>query len=135
MLLFNQQTRDATALARALHDTLATALGAEKPFTHAVFCSNVTFKDAGYKPDLVSVNANAEDVHELRVQKGLAEAWKGIDEETEVTVLRTIEEAVNLVREISAGGDEEVMVLVTGSLHLVGGFLEVLETGGQKVGA
>jgi folylpolyglutamate synthase len=135
VLLFNQQTRDATALARALHDTLATALGAEKPFTHAVFCSNVTFKDAGYKPDLVSVNANAEDVHELRVQKGLAEAWKGIDEETEVTVLRTIEEAVNLVREISAGGDEEVMVLVTGSLHLVGGFLEVLETGGQKVGA
>jgi folylpolyglutamate synthase len=133
VLLFNQQTRDANALAKALHDTLASALGEEKPFTHAVFCSNITFKDVGYKADLVSVNANSDDVDELRVQKGLAETWKSIDDDTKVTVLRTIEEAVEFARDIN-GAEHEVMVLVTGSLHLVGGFLEVLESKIERSG-
>ncbi|KAK3069481.1 hypothetical protein LTS18_000318, partial [Coniosporium uncinatum] len=61
ILLFNQQTRDAAALAKALHTTLAAALGDEKPFTHVAFSTNVTFADAGYKPDLVSVNTNADE--------------------------------------------------------------------------
>jgi folylpolyglutamate synthase len=49
--------------------------------------------------------------------------------------LRTIEEAVGTARSVAhawakdAGADAEVMVLVTGSLHLVGGAIEVLETG------
>ncbi len=130
VLLFNQQTRDAGALAKALHKTLAEAILDSKPFTHAVFCSNLTFKEGGYKADLVSVNASSKDVEELSVQRGLADTWAEIDEETEVRVLRTIEEAVGWVRELARGGgngEGEVMVLVTGSVHLVGGFLEVLE--------
>ncbi|KAF1982571.1 putative tetrahydrofolylpolyglutamate synthase [Aulographum hederae CBS 113979] len=134
ILLFNQQTRDAGALARALHKTLATALGDEKPFTHAVFCSNVTFKDGGYKPDLVSMNTNKEDVDALAVQKGLARTWEQVDAETEVKVSKTIEEAVEWCREVAREGEEqgEVMVLITGSLHLVGGALEVLESGKKE---
>jgi folylpolyglutamate synthase len=134
VLIFNQQTRDSVALAQALYQTLAAALGSEKPFTHAIFCTNVTYKDAGYRPDLVSVNANATDVEKLSVQKTLAQTWQSIDPTTEVLVLGTIEEAVEFVRTLAekdSGQSQdrnEVKALVTGSLHLVGGFLDVIET-------
>ena len=140
ILVFNQQTRDSAGLARALHSTLktsATAEGNGTCFTHAVFCTNVTFKEAGYRPDLVSMNTNAEDVEALRVQNELARVWREVAPETEGVVVKgTIEEAVEYVREVareekekSKDADEiDVSVLVTGSLHLVGGLLEVLET-------
>jgi folylpolyglutamate synthase len=129
ILIFNQQTRDANALAHALYATLAAAFGDEKPFTHAIFCTNTTFKKTGFRPDLVSLNTNAQDLKELSVQKGLARAWREIDAETDVRVVDTIEEAVEIVREVARDG-EEVTALVTGSLHLVGGLLEVLESNG-----
>ena len=131
VLIFNQQTRQAGALAKVLHDTLAAAMGDEKPFTHAIFCTNKTFKDTGFRPDLIFVNTRADDVEELRVQKELASTWATIDPKTNVEVVRTIEEAVLIVQELAATlqGGEEVTALVTGSLHLVGGFLVVLETG------
>ncbi len=128
ILLFNQQTRDANALAKALHRTLAAALQEERPFTHAVFCTNVTFKEAGYRPDLMSMNTSATAVQGLEVQRGLAESWRSIDSDTKVEVRGSIEEAVGWCRDIARGEHEAVMVLVTGSVHLVGGFLEVLET-------
>ncbi|KAL9131504.1 MAG: hypothetical protein Q9217_000583 [Psora testacea] len=128
ILLFNQQKRDANALARALHETLAAALHNEKPFTHAVFCTNVTFKDTGFRLDLESMNTDARAIEDLEVQRALAETWKGIDSETKVEVKGSIEEAVEWCREVASHAREEAMVLVTGSVHLVGGFLEVLET-------
>lgn len=132
-LIFNQQTRDASSLARALFNTLSTALDDRHPFTHAIFCTNTTFKE-GFRPDLISVNTNASDVEALKVQNDLAKTWSMIDPSTRVQVVRTIEEAVALVRDFArvkknAEHDEgEVTALVTGSLHLVGGFLEVLES-------
>ncbi|KAL2038255.1 hypothetical protein N7G274_008904 [Stereocaulon virgatum] len=132
ILMFNQQVRDAKALAKALHDTLAATLQDERPFTHAVFCTNVTFKEAGYRPDLMSLNMSGTAIDGLEVQKGLAGTWTGIDEQTTVEVKGTIEEAVEWCRDVARDKDGEVMVFVTGSTHLVGGFLEVLETGGTK---
>lgn len=133
ILLFNQQTRDANALAKALHATLAKVLRDEQPFTHAVFCTNVTFKEEGYGPDLVSINTNSAAVANLEVQRGLAETWGGIDPKTVVEVKRSVEEAVAWCRGVAEAeqgdGMGEVMVLVTGSVHLVGGFLEVVESG------
>ncbi|KAF2405059.1 putative tetrahydrofolylpolyglutamate synthase [Trichodelitschia bisporula] len=125
ILIFNQQTRDARALARGLHSTLAKAMGSDHPFSHVIFTTNVTYKDAGYSPDLTAGNANAQDVQALRVQKELAALWGELDPEAEVEVLGTIEEAVGRARGVA--GEEEAVVLVTGSLHLVGGALEVLE--------
>ncbi|PGH10351.1 folylpolyglutamate synthase [Blastomyces parvus] len=135
ILIFNQQTRDSVGLARALHDTLSLS-SANVTFTHAIFCTNVTFRQAGYRPDLVSINTDASDVEALRVQRALADAWKELSPSTEVLAKATIEEAVEVVREIAksreqasvAGGEAAVSALVTGSLHLVGGLLEVLET-------
>lgn len=130
-LIFNQQTRDAPALARRLHSTLATALKNAHPFRHAIFCPNVTYKDAGYKADLVSMNTNAEDISSLKVQKELAAAWDDIDANSTVHVVGTIEEAVARARDIAAVS-EKVDVLATGSLHLVGGLIDVLESEMEK---
>lgn len=126
VLIFNQQTRDASALAHRLHSTLAAALQDGKPFKHAIFCTNTTYKNSGYKPDLVSINTNKDDVGSLRVQRELAEVWDKIDSDASVSVLSTVEEAVAKARAVASEG-REVEVLVTGSLHLVGGCIEVLE--------
>lgn len=125
-MIFNQQNRDAPEkLAEALSSSLKTALSTSDVFTHAVFCTNVTFKEQGYKPDLMSVGAPSAAIAELTVQKGLAKAWKEQDENAVTEVRGTIEEAVEYAR----GLEGETQVLVTGSLHLVGGLLEVLDVG------
>ena len=100
----------------------------------------------------MSMNSGPGDAEELSVQKGLASAWTGFeaeaaqaklaggDRECDVLVERTVEEAVGRVREIVGLAEEEggigegevVRVLVTGSVHLVGAVLEVLETGGNS---
>ena len=135
ILLFNQQTRDAPALARALHETLAQSLKAQRPFSHVVFCTNVTSMNAGYRPDLASSNSDAKEVQEMNVQKALKTAWQEIDPETAVEVKGSIEEAVQWIRGVvkdqRRGEEEEVMALVTGSLHLVGGFLDILESSNE----
>lgn len=130
VLIFNQQTRDASSLAKRLHDVLAAALDDAHPFKHAIFCPNITYKDAGYKADLVSINTNKDDVSSLRVQQELAKTWDGIDAESQVHVVGTIEDAVMKAREVSDG--HGVQVLATGSLHLVGGLIEVLENEREK---
>jgi folylpolyglutamate synthase len=139
VLIFNQQTRDANTLAKALYSALQSGVtsGSTSPFTHVIFTTNQTFNE-GYRPDLVSINTNQQDVDTLAVQKALAHTWSDIDSSAEVHVLRTIEEAIEAARSVArahaehVGTDAEVMVLVTGSLHLVGGALEVLETGAKS---
>ncbi|PNS21792.1 hypothetical protein CAC42_390 [Sphaceloma murrayae] len=134
ILIFNQQSRDARSLALKLHSTLSSALGAEKPFTHAIFCTNTTYKDGGFKPDLTSINTNAKDVELLSVQNQLAGTWRETDPDCEVEVLKTVEEAVARAREVARKDEGEVKVLVTGSLHLVGGVVEVLESEREQEG-
>lgn len=140
ILLFNQQTRAGVPL---LEELLATV---KEGFTHAIFCSNVTFSSTGYKADLVSMNVNESSVEELTVQKELAAAWRDLVSaapgESQAYVVRTIEEAVAKCRAIAqewhARNDTtahpEVVpkALATGSLHLIGGLIEVLETQKQK---
>ena len=130
-LIFNQQIRDADALAKALHTTLIDALKVDDgvPFTHAVFCTNTSFRDSD-RPDLVSSNTNKSDMDDLRVQKQLAKTWATIDPSCKVEVVRTVEEAVAIVRKQADAGDD-VTALVTGSLHLVGSLLEVLDSSGS----
>jgi folylpolyglutamate synthase len=135
ILIFNQQTRDASALARALYTTLQSSLSTStSPFTHAIFTTNQTFNE-GFKPDLISMNTNKADVDTLAVQRALAATWSEIDPSAEVSVVKTIEETIAQSRKVAAlwkdvqeGDDSEVMVLITGSLHLVGGALDVLES-------
>ncbi|ETN38349.1 uncharacterized protein HMPREF1541_06384 [Cyphellophora europaea CBS 101466] len=137
-LIFNQQTRErsASSLALALHSTLSPLL----PTTHTsafdtvIFCTNTTYLTAGTTPDLMAVGANTTDVATLSVQNELAETWRGVDPEARVEVRRTIEESLEVVRRDDADEATRKVVLVTGSLHLVGGVLEVLEGSAPSVG-
>lgn len=61
----------------------------------------------------------------------LKDEWQSLDPNAEVLVMPTIEDAQKRVEEISKEKGE-VQTLVTGSFHLVGGFLSILE--GQDYG-
>ena len=143
-LIFNQQTRAPSPLALALHKTLTSIISssddetASSPFTHVIFTTNTTFTSSGFSPDLQFSNVNAADVEKLTVQNELADTWRKVDPAADVRVVRSIEEAVAFVRRAvrkdnrdAVGVEHESagVALVTGSLHLVGGLLEVLESG------
>ncbi|KAK6538668.1 Folylpolyglutamate synthetase [Orbilia ellipsospora] len=122
ILFFNQQTRDAEQLARDLNEILKAQFGGDK-FTHVYFTTNRTYSDHTYKPDLVSINVSSSAVDTLTVQKGLAKAWQETGSKAQVHVMETIQETVEAIKALEG----KSQVLVTGSLHLVGGFLEVVE--------
>jgi folylpolyglutamate synthase len=73
--------------------------------------------------DLMSIGSDNAAVTALTVQKALANAWHQVDQKAQTHVLKSIEEAIDVVHSLEG----DVRVLVTGSLHLVGGFLEALE--------
>ena len=118
MLIFNQQERDGAALVLALHMALERATGTRHIFSNAAFCTNAPYKTIDPNEDPI-----ADD---LRVQRTIADAWSEFEPDTEIEVYSSIEEAVENAREISKE-NEKLLVLVTGSLHLVGGFLKVLQ--------
>lgn len=71
-------------------------------------------------------NASTEAVKELTVQKRFAEVWADSDKTANIHLVSTIQEALELVQELS---EEQgtTDILVTGSIHLVGGVLALLE--------
>lgn len=71
----------------------------------------------------MSVGSDKDAVAALTVQKDLAKAWESVEPKAQSHVFGTVQEAVEFAR----GLEGDVHVLVTGSLHLVGGFLEVID--------
>jgi folylpolyglutamate synthase len=137
ILIFNQQTRDAEKLLKEVYKSFTEDRDLPVQFTHVIFCSNKTFKGSGYSTDLISVNTNSEAVDSLAVQKGLEKAWRvDIKGDGHVEVLGSIEEAIALARNIASEAGKHAPpnsrgaahVFITGSVHLVGGALEILET-------
>ncbi|KAI9512246.1 Mur ligase [Russula earlei] len=93
-------------------------------FDKVIFCTNVTYADGQFKGDLTAVSVDKGD---LKTQQGLADAWASLVPtfpKEHVHVLPSIEHAVSVTREEASNG-RPVEVLVTGSLHLVGGLIEV----------
>lgn len=122
VLLFNQQSRDARALLRYLYETVSP----EVHFDMAIFTNNVTWKSGDYSADLVSLNTSKEQVEKLEVQKSLQQEWSSLGSgtaEKNIKVTSSIQAAFDEIKAI----DEPVDVFVTGSLHLVGGFLVVMD--------
>lgn len=68
-------------------------------------------------------------IEKLTQQHKFAEKWRALDPSANVTVLPSIEGAINHVRELMKDLKEEdtVQAFITGSLHLVGGALGILE--------
>ena len=79
-----------------------------------------------FASDLTTKALSETDLAQLKTQNELASAWRSLVPSfpvDRVHVLPSIEHAVKIVREQEASG--KVDVLVTGSLHLVGGVIEV----------
>ncbi|KAJ8605276.1 hypothetical protein MRB53_041470 [Persea americana] len=127
VLIFNQQTRNASSLAKELYDTLSKALSEKHPFRHAIFCSNTTYKGVGLQG---RSRLNKHQQGRRGQFEGAARTGASLGSnrlQTDVHVVGTIEEAVLTARRLCVASDR-AQVLATGSLHLVGGLIEVLET-------
>ncbi|BFZ56958.1 hypothetical protein PYCC9005_004008 [Savitreella phatthalungensis] len=124
VLIFNQQTRDAKKLLVALCAALSRD-GGRIPAS-AIFCSNQTFIDKGFSAELTSINTSAESVSSLEVQHDLARSWHEITGK-EAQVVSSIEEALRCAERRALADGVGGRVLITGSLHLVGGALTVLD--------
>jgi folylpolyglutamate synthase len=62
----------------------------------------------------------------MTMQRVFADKWKELDPAANVLLIPTIEEAINTARALTKEGPK-VQALITGSLHLVGGALGILE--------
>ncbi|KAJ3989629.1 FolC bifunctional protein [Lentinula detonsa] len=97
-------------------------------FDQAIFCTNVTYADGGFKGDLTAVSLPPDDLAQLRTQHQLADAWSSIVpsfSKERIHVLPSVEHAIRIVHRLATEGESPVKVLVAGSLHLVGGVIEV----------
>ncbi|KAI0865056.1 tetrahydrofolylpolyglutamate synthase [Xylaria cubensis] len=130
-LIFNQQGRE-----EAVHflEGMITALrtygqGDDDSFEHVIFCTNVTHAKTGYKRDFVNHQYDPDAIKALTAQHGFAAKWASLDPKAKITVVPTIEDAINHVRGLSASVSERqtMQAFITGSLHLVGGALAILE--------
>lgn len=129
VLIFNTSGgRQSEVLLAALLDAGAATSGADRTalgqrFSDVIFCTNVTYTDGHFKGDLTAAAIDPNDLAALATQRALADAWGKLvpDFKGKVHVVPSIEHAVNIVR----GGEGERGVLVAGSLHLVGGVMEV----------
>lgn len=135
--------RDNRGLVGTSREEMASA---SQTFHYAVFCANKAFKEGtegneGEKKERGIDSKPQEQVAAL--YKSLSGNLSSGDSSSEV--LGSVEEAVELARRMAGniGGEvdgkrngkkEKVMVLVTGSLHLVGGLLQVLQRDGIDVG-
>ncbi|KAI5452452.1 Folylpolyglutamate synthetase [Naganishia albida] len=141
VLIFNCTSgRSGHGLLKALLDAGRRALGADDEdamgrwFDKVVFCTNVTYTDGGFKGDLTSKAIDPNDLSALATQHQLEEAWSSLVPsfpKEDIHVVPSIEHAVRLVRTEQKSG--EVEVLVAGSLHLVGGVMEVAGLAEQAI--
>ncbi|KAI0410157.1 tetrahydrofolylpolyglutamate synthase [Xylaria palmicola] len=133
-LIFNQQGREeAVQFLEGMITALKThGQGLNDAFEHVVFCTNVTHAKTGYKRDFVNHQYDPEAIKALTAQHGFAEKWATLDPKARITVVPTIEDAINHVRGLGAsvGEGQAVQAFITGSLHLVGGALAILEGAG-----
>ncbi|PQE06099.1 folylpolyglutamate synthase protein [Rutstroemia sp. NJR-2017a BBW] len=119
ILIFNQQDRDPGPLLQILlrYEARTEALYPfmnRGMFTFAAFCTNNPFKGKGI------------GMGELKQQNIAAKAYTMLDRNQLTMEYASVEEAVELVRRVAVD-EERVFVLCTGSLHLVGGLMKVLE--------
>jgi folylpolyglutamate synthase/dihydropteroate synthase len=74
---------------------------------------------------ILSADRNLKNRFSPEVQERYAKVWKSIDQKATVLRERTIEEALHRAKEIGDQNDG-MQTLVTGSLHLVSGALNLL---------
>ena len=134
----------ATFLA-VIKESIVSIRGDAAFFDHVIFCTNVTYANGDFKGgawqstfrphpyssffllDLMMKAIPADDL-ELKRQQALSVAWSSLlpdFDPSHIHVLPSIEHAIREVERILTVSPKPVQVLVTGSLHLVGGVIEV----------
>lgn len=85
--------------------------------------------DTDRLPDFVNHQYDPEAIQKLTVQRTFAERWSSLDPKAKITVIPSIEEALSVARDLTGSlkEGETVQAFITGSLHLVGGALGILE--------
>lgn len=126
VLIFNQQGRgNIDALVSTLYNTVKFTV----KFDYVIFTTNITWSDGNYNTDLVSLNNSQEEVSKLSVQKQSATIWSDLDQnndlDSQIKIFPDIETSTTFVKSLTSNG-KQVDVFVSGSLHLVGGLLVVL---------
>ena len=129
VLIFNQQGREEAV---NFLEGMVAALRArgQGSFDQVIFCTNVTYRASGYKRDFVNHQYDPASVRALTAQSAFADRWRELDPSSAVSVAATIEDAIDQARGLGKQLEPEgrtVRAFITGSLHLVGGALEVLE--------
>ncbi|KAK1229517.1 Folylpolyglutamate synthetase [Marasmius sp. AFHP31] len=136
VLIFNCTSgRSGPSFLTAMHATSDAQLKAnhsdinpESFFDRVIFCTNITYADGKFKGDLTTVALADDDVKQLKTQNQLADAWLSLLPDfpkDKIHVLPSIEHAIGVVRGLESNDSSGVDVLVTGSLHLIGGVIEV----------
>jgi folylpolyglutamate synthase len=144
VLIFNcSGGRAGESLLGSLLEAGAKTVGVEREelgarFDSVVFCTNVTYTSGGFKGgefrvlcctrrrltiDLTSNAIDPNDLAQLATQNALREAWLKLNpsfDPSRVHAVPSIEHAINIIKTLG-----EKQVLVAGSLHLVGGVMEV----------
>lgn len=122
ILFFNQQSREDHVKEFLKYINAATSKNGIK-FDEVLFSTNKTWS-SGYSTDLVSMNVDSEQVDALTVQKKLKDIWLTENNpDSEIKIFDSIEDTYKYIKQQKG----EVDVFVTGSLHLVGGLLVVLD--------
>ncbi|KAH8591541.1 FolC protein [Bisporella sp. PMI_857] len=160
VLIFNQQgLRDPFKLLDILHKHVTghtaqlspnqqSLSGSARPH-HVIFCPSASVGNKSSKNDFVNLSNDSEEIANLSFQRRLAEKWASLEENQatgknltalpvpRVDVLPSIDDAIDFVRDIANTkedkGEEQIGVFVTGSIHLVGRALDILETSQQSV--
>ncbi|KAK9775497.1 hypothetical protein SCAR479_07886 [Seiridium cardinale] len=118
VLMFNQQERDVEKLLKVLCAGLpADSTSGASPFDEAIFTRN----------DLQSRSSN-EPGRDLSVQEAASNAFGQIFKGSHTAIFDNVADAVDKARKHAPGTSQKnTLVLVTGSLHLVGALLQTLE--------
>lgn len=78
--------------------------------------------------DFVNHNVDTVAENSLNTQYAYMAQWKRLDAKADITVVRTIAEAIEFAKN-TGHYCKGALMLVTGSLRLVGGALSILEPG------
>ncbi len=63
----------------------------------------------------------------MTMQRVFAERWKSLDPDANILLIPSIEAAIKTARSLAGADAPKLQALITGSLHLVGGALGILE--------
>lgn len=115
VLVFNQQERNAAELLQGFLDAIKRATSRDDIFGHALFTRNDMDRP------------NEGEVRDMEVQRQAAESMKKSVPGCQTETFDNLQDTVEAARRITGQGKSSPKVLVTGSMHLVGGILRVLE--------